>query len=52
MAERNGHNNVAQQGDEYVCRVCGCRWDAQDERDNAVPKCIEVLKEQRRAGRS
>lgn len=39
MAERSGHSKVVQEGDEYVCRACGCRWDAQDERDNAIPEC-------------
>lgn len=40
MAEREGHRNVITEGDEYVCRACGRRWDATDERTGQVPACV------------
>jgi hypothetical protein len=42
MSQREGHKNVIQEGDEYVCRACGRRWDATDERNGAVPTCTRT----------
>lgn len=42
MAERSGHKQVISEGDEFVCRACGKRWDANDERNGDVPSCAPV----------
>lgn len=42
MAERSGHKQVISEGDEFVCRACGKRWDATDERNGDVPTCTPI----------
>lgn len=42
MAERSGHKQVISEGDEFVCRACGKRWDAADERNGDVPTCTPI----------
>lgn len=36
MPPRDGHKDVYQESDEYVCRACRKRWDVND---REVPVC-------------